>query len=118
MSATQAAHPATRRSAGTSAATGRGARLPAARPAGVRPGHLAAAQVLEKHTMAVTLPAGIGTVRVPTPDRLAFYGGIAALAAFGILEWPVALAIGAGHLLADDHHHKILAEFGEALGEA
>ena len=64
------------------------------------------------------LPYGIGPVRVPSPDRLAFYGGIAALALFGIVEWPVALVIGIGHLLADDHHHKLLADFGEALGEA
>ena len=64
------------------------------------------------------LPYGVGPVRVPSPDRLAFYGGIAALALFGIVDWPVALVIGVGHLLADDHHHKLLADFGEALGEA
>lgn len=68
--------------------------------------------------MPVTLPAGIGTVRLPTPDRLAFYGGIAALALFGVVDWPVAMVIGVGHLLAEDHHHKVLAEFGTALGEA
>ncbi len=66
----------------------------------------------------MVLPYGIGPVRVPSPDRLAFYGGIATLALFGIVEWPVALVIGIGHLLADDHHHKLLADFGEALGEA
>lgn len=78
----------------------------------------AATRVVEKHTLKVTLPDDLGTVRLPEPERLAFYGGIAALAAFGILEWPVAVVLGVGHLLADDHHHKVLREFGEALSEA
>lgn len=66
----------------------------------------------------VELPEPIGSVRLPSPQRLAFYGGIAALGVFGIVDWPVALVIGIGHLLADDHHHKILANFGDALAEA
>ncbi len=78
----------------------------------------AAARVIEKHSLTVTLPDDLGTVRLPEPERLAYYGGIAALAAFGILEWPVAVVLGIGHLLAEDHHHKVLCEFGEALSEA
>ena len=57
-------------------------------------------------------------MQVLSPERLAFYGGIATLAVLGIMDWPVALVIGVGHLLADDHHHKMLADFGEALAEA
>jgi hypothetical protein len=78
----------------------------------------AAERVINSETMLIELPEGLGTVRLPSPKRLAFYGGIVALAAFGILDWPVALVIGAGHLLAEDHHHRTLAEFGEALAEA
>jgi hypothetical protein len=33
---------------------------------------------------------------LPSPRQAAYYGGLAALAAFELLEWPVALAIGAG----------------------
>jgi len=106
---------ATRGSAAELAAS---AQLADARGEPVHPGERAAAQVLDKHSMLITLPDGLGTVRLPTPDRLAFYGGITALAVLGIVEWPVALVIGIGHLLADDHHHKVLAEFGQALGEA
>jgi hypothetical protein len=96
---------------------------PLARPAKAtispaRPAQRAVATAIEKQARHLVLPYGIGPVRVPSPDRLAFYGGIAALALFGIVEWPVALVIGVGHLLADDHHHKLLADFGEALGEA
>jgi len=78
----------------------------------------AAARALDTDTMRVELPGPIGAVRLPSPQRLAFYGGIAALGVLGIVDWPVALVIGVGHLLADDHHHKLLATFGEALAEA
>lgn len=78
----------------------------------------AADEVLRRHTMEVTLPDNLGTIRLPEPKRLAYYGGLAALAACGILEWPVAVVLSVGHLLAEDHHHKVLAEFGEALAEA
>jgi hypothetical protein len=87
-------------------------------PADVRPAKRAAEQVLARHSLTVTLPGNIGTLHLPEPDRLAFYGGIGALAAFGILDWPVAVVLGVGHALADDHHHQCLAEFGEALADA
>ncbi len=94
------------------------------RPAAAKPGpplhpaQRAAAQVIDKHTIRVTLPDNIGTIRLPEPQRLAFYGGIATLAAFGIVDWPVAVVLGIGHMLAEDHHHKVLCDFGEALAEA
>jgi hypothetical protein len=84
----------------------------------VRAGERAASEVLDKHTMLFTLPAGLGTVRLPAPQELAFYGGITALAAFGIVDWPVVLLIGIGHLLAEDRRRRVLVEFGEALSEA
>ncbi|WP_182906947.1 hypothetical protein [Microbispora sp. H13382] len=37
---------------------------------------------------------------LPPPERIMYYGGLGALAALGILEWPVAAAIGAGTLIA------------------
>jgi hypothetical protein len=38
---------------------------------------------------------------LPSPKQAAYFGGLAALAAFEILEWPVALAIGAGTALME-----------------
>lgn len=84
----------------------------------MRPAERALAVTLEKHTMSVTLPDGLGTIRLPEPERLAYYGGVLALAAFGILDWPVAIALGVGHVLADQHRHRFLADFGEALADA
>jgi len=78
----------------------------------------AASLAQQKRTMSVTLPDGLGTVRLPEPERLAYYGGLAALAVFGILDWPVAIVLGVGHVLAEQHHHRSLQDFGEALAEA
>lgn len=51
---------------------------------------------------AVTIPLpGLGTVELSRPE-LVYVSGIAALTVFGLLEWPVALVIGAGHVLAAD----------------
>ena len=82
------------------------------------PAQRAAEKVRDQHTIRITLPDNMGMVRLPEPQRLAFYGGIAALAALGIVDWPVALVLGIGHLLAEDHHHQCLCDFGEALAEA
>jgi len=46
---------------------------------------------------------------------LAYFGGLAALAALDLIEWPVALVIAAGHFLASNHHNRILEELGEAM---
>lgn len=37
---------------------------------------------------------------LPPPERIMYYGGLGALAALGILDWPVAAAIGAGTMIA------------------
>jgi hypothetical protein len=37
---------------------------------------------------------------LPPPDRLFYYGGLAALAAIGVVDWPVAAAVGAGVWIA------------------
>ena len=69
------------------------------------------------HTFAVNLPI-VGKVSVPPPEQLAYFGGLIALTAFELIDWPVALVIGTGHLLASNHHNQILEEIGEALEEA
>jgi hypothetical protein len=39
-------------------------------------------------------------VKLPPPERLAFYGGLGALAVAGAVEWPVAAAIGVATMVA------------------
>jgi hypothetical protein len=80
-------------------------------------GRLAAVRAIEQNSLRVSLP-GVGDVTLPPAQHLAWYGGIAVVAALGFIEWPVAVVLGVGHVLAADHHHRLLHDFGEALGEA
>jgi hypothetical protein len=73
-------------------------------------------KVREGETFVVNVPV-VGQMEIPRPEQLAYYGGLAALAAFELIEWPVALVIAAGHLLASNHHNKLLEELGEAMEE-
>ena len=52
----------------------------------------------------------VGQVEIPRPEQLAYYGGLAALAALELIDWPVALVIAAGHLLASNHHNRLLED--------
>lgn len=74
-------------------------------------------RIREGETFAIQLPV-LGRVTVPRPEQLAYYGGLAALAAFELIDWPVALVIGTGHILASNHRSQLLEELGEALEEA
>jgi hypothetical protein len=73
-------------------------------------------KVREGETFVVNVPV-VGQMEIPRPEQLAYYGGLAALAAFELIDWPVALVIAAGHLLAANHHNKLLEELGEAMEE-
>ncbi|QXE36283.1 hypothetical protein KQY30_20595 [Streptomyces sp. GMY02] len=46
------------------------------------------------------LPSMPSMPSLPPPKRLAFYGGLGALAVLGALDWPVAVAIGAATAVA------------------
>lgn len=52
---------------------------------------------------------------LPPVDKLAFYAGLAGAAAFGVIEWPIAVIAGIGHLLSDDRRNRTLRALGEAL---
>jgi hypothetical protein len=79
--------------------------------------HNAAVRVRNARGTVVNLPV-VGSVRVPPPERWVYYGTLAALAAAEIIEWPIALILGAGHLLIDNQHSQLAEEIGEALEEA
>jgi hypothetical protein len=74
-------------------------------------------KVRAAHGFTLTLPM-VGRVAVPRPEQLAFYGALGVLAAVEIIDWPVALLLGAGHLLLHNEHSRIAQEIGEALEEA
>ncbi|OBC10539.1 hypothetical protein A5784_36580 [Mycobacterium sp. 852013-50091_SCH5140682] len=84
--------------------------------ASTKPHRTVTERVREIDTVEVRLPV-LGKVRVQ-PERLVYYGAVAVLAAAEIIEWPVALLLGVGHALADNHHSKVAQELGSALEEA
>ena len=83
----------------------------------LRIGHGALLRALQGNTVNVPLPV-LGTVRLPPLDSLVWFGGLGTLVAVGLMEWPVAAAIGAGHLLVQQQRFRILHDFGEALEQA
>ncbi|MEU9831361.1 hypothetical protein AB0D67_07440 [Streptosporangium sp. NPDC048047] len=65
----------------------------------------------------VTVPV-IGRVTLPPPEHLAFYAVLGVLGALEIIDWPVVLVIGAGHLLAGQRRSRVLRGAGEAAEAA
>ncbi|WP_235883607.1 hypothetical protein [Saccharopolyspora elongata] len=78
----------------------------------------------ELHTTKVHLPglpgmpgrkeltSAVDTVRgqLPSREQALFYGGLTAAAAFSLIEWPVAAAIGIGNALVQRSVHKEISE--------
>lgn len=96
---------------GTRAPDHPGHRRPVAHPL------VAAEQAVQHNSLHLRLPA-VGELRLPAVEEVAFIGGVAVLAAIGVLEWPVAALLGIGHWLATDRRNKVIRAFGEALEEA
>lgn len=83
-----------------------------------RPTHERASDRIRRvESISVDVPM-IGEVHLPRPAHLAFYGGLGALAVLQLVEWPMALVLGIGHALSQDHHSRVAQELGAALDEA
>lgn len=80
-------------------------------------GRKAAEKATARNSIRVAVPV-IGTVTLPPAEQLAFLGGIGLLTALEVIEWPVALALAAGHVLVARTHNKVVEDFGKALEEA
>jgi hypothetical protein len=102
--------------------TGRRTRPSAhARATGHRGRHEQAAHdAVEANSTCLEFHLGDTDVQVTLPplDKLAFYAGLAGAVAFGVLDWPIAVVTGVGHLLSDDRHNRMLRALGEALDAA
>jgi hypothetical protein len=73
--------------------------------------------VTEKGGHRIRLTADGTRLETPPVEHLAFYTGVGLLAAAEIIEWPVALVITTGHLLAGLTKRPALASLGEAMDE-
>jgi len=96
-------------------------------PAGSGSGHgsggrnqRAAQRAVDATSTTLDLSLGGAEVHLTLPplDKMAFYVGLAGAAVFGIIEWPVAVLTGVGHLLSDDRRNRALRALGEALDAA
>jgi hypothetical protein len=74
-------------------------------------------RIREARSLAVDLPM-VGRVRIPHPEQVAYFGALGVLAAIEIIDWPIALAIAAGHVLMQNQHNRVAEEVGEALEDA
>jgi hypothetical protein len=75
-----------------------------------------ARRVVDNHGVSLDLPL-VGHMNLPPLYHLGWYAGLATLAAVEIIEWPIAALLAVGKALADNHHSRLLVEFGEALEE-
>ena len=66
----------------------------------------------------VVVSADTTVVETPPLEHTLFYVALGALAAFEVIEWPLALVLTAGHMLIDATNRPGLQELGEALSEA
>jgi hypothetical protein len=51
-------------------------------------------------------------------QRAYFFGALGVLAATEIVEWPIALVLATGQVLAENQRNRVIQELGEALEDA
>ena len=63
----------------------------------------------------VVITANGNRVETPPVEHLTYYATLGVLAAAEIIDWPVALVLTAGHVLANLTNRPALNELGEAV---
>ena len=111
--------PAAPKRTGTRTEAGRGDGDAAPRHDRISPAGIGAAarKVARRNSTQLTLPV-LGKVGLPPPEELAFLTGAGLLVIAGAVDWPVAVLLAVGHVLANRRHNRVLREFGEALERA
>lgn len=66
----------------------------------------------------ILLTADGTQLETPPVEHIVYYAGLGVLAAVEIIEWPVAVALTAGHFLMGLTSRPALKELGEVLDEA
>ena len=54
----------------------------------------------------------------PTRGSIAWYGALGTMSAFGMIEWPLALVVGAGHLIAENSRSQAVTGAAEGAESA
>ncbi|MGZ4598432.1 MAG: hypothetical protein ACXVYY_13125 [Oryzihumus sp.] len=74
--------------------------------------------ITERGGHRVLLTVSGRQVETPPIEHLLYYAGLAALVQAELIELPIALALGVGHVLLDLTRRPGLSALGEALEEA
>ena len=69
----------------------------------------ASRRVAQARTVSIKVPV-IGSVHVPPPERLAIYAALGGLAVVGLVDWPVALAMGVGSVIVARRLSEVQAD--------
>ncbi len=81
--------------------------------AGRSPGRPAAGHGDEVDHLVLDLPI-VGTLRLPRPEQVAYYGAVGVLVALDIVEWPIALLLAAaGHVLTQQQDDRAFRQRGD-----
>jgi hypothetical protein len=80
--------------------------------------HVNATLVTEHGGHRVLIHVDQTELETPPVEHLAFYLGLGALVAIGLVEWPIAAALGVGHALIGMTQRPGLQALAEALTEA
>lgn len=62
-----------------------------------------ATQASGRHLPGVPVPGVHVAMPTGTAGRVLWWGGLAAVAAFGVVDWPVAVLVGAGSWVAEQY---------------
>ena len=81
-------------------------------------GDVKAAIVTEHGGHRILLSVDGARLETPPVEHLLFYMGLGVLVGAGLVEWPIAVALGIGHVLVDLTGRPGLQAAGEALAEA
>lgn len=60
----------------------------------------------QESPQGVEIPLAGVRVPLPSTEDMVYYGGLGALTALQMIEWPVTLAVGAGYALATHHNGR------------
>jgi hypothetical protein len=71
-----------------------------------------------KNTPHVVLPLVGIRIDLPRPEQLAWYAGLGIMTAFELVDWQVALIVGAGHLIAAHARNASIAQLAEGAESA
>lgn len=80
-------------------------------PNGRLPARAVAVHLEQAQHVTLDLPV-LGTLRLPRPEQLAYYGAVGVLVALEVIDWPIAVLVAVGHALTHQQHSRFIQQLG------